>query len=116
MTLFVRGKFVSHSGIALDWKIECDSLTDADIECIAWVLFKKVGQFGSVEGVPRGGIRLADAMRKYVSSGNLLIVDDVFTTGNSMEEHRNMRFAKGAVIFATSPTPYWIIPVFTMEC
>jgi len=115
MNLFVRGRFVAHSGGILDWKIECDALADTDIECIAWVLSIRIGQFGSVEGVPSGGMRLAEAIRKYAIEGPLLIVDDVFTTGNSMEEHKNGRFAKGAVIFATSPTPYWIKPLFMMS-
>jgi len=116
MNLFVRGRFVAHSGGVLDWKIECDALTDADIECIAWVFSTKIGDFGSVEGIPRGGVRLAEAMRKYASKGPLLVADDVFTTGNSMEEQRNHRFAKGVVIFATSPTPYWIRPLFIVDC
>ncbi len=53
--------------------------------------------------MPIGGLRLAQAMQPYVSSsGPLLIVDDVLTTGQSMEKHRAGREAIGAVIFMRS--------------
>ena len=35
MNLFQLGKFTSHAGKELNWKIECDALTDADWECLA---------------------------------------------------------------------------------
>lgn len=36
MDLFQKVDFISHSGKPLDWKLECDALTDKDWECIAY--------------------------------------------------------------------------------
>ena len=97
--LFVTGRFTSSSGIHLPWKIECDALTDADIETLAHLIAASVS-FGSVEGVPRGGLRLAAALEPYAKGeGPLLIVDDVLTTGQSMERQRAGREAIGIVLF-----------------
>jgi hypothetical protein len=86
VTLFRRGEFTSAAGLALPFKIECDSLTDSDWECIAYVGSQMLRPFGRVVGVPRGGLALAAAMRPYVTPGSLvpLVVDDVWTTGKSM--------------------------------
>ena len=46
-----------------------------------------------------------------------LIVDDVFTTGSSIEKERirsTRRDQIGVVIFARNPTPAWVHPIFTM--
>lgn len=72
-----------------------------------------MGAVGAVEGVPRGGLRLAEACRELATSGPLLIADDVCTTGASMEEHRRGRSAVGLVIFTRGPTPDWVMPLFT---
>lgn len=123
--LFQTGYFQLHSGEVSAYKIDCDSLSDSDIATIARMLKDRLPPFGSVEGVPRGGLRLADELRQYARPGverkgwygatPLLIVDDVFTTGMSMEEHRGWRLAKGAVIFAREQTPEWITPLFRMS-
>src|SRR5438045_760509 len=103
MNLFVDGEFTSHSGIRLPFKIDCDALTDADIDTIANVISQRFN-FSYVYGIPRGGERLASALRKYrIGNTKLtLIVDDVLTTGSSMEEARRqfMRPTQGVVIFA----------------
>jgi hypothetical protein len=46
--------------------------------------------FGEVEAVPTGGERLGKALLPYRDhrTARLLIVDDVWTTGASMEEQR----------------------------
>ncbi len=113
--MFVLKSFQSHSGMTLPFKIECDSLTKDDWECLACIISTVIGQFGSVEGVPRGGLKLADALEKYKTSGSLLIVDDVFTTGASMEKQRNRRNAKGAVVFARTTPPDWIRSIFLLN-
>lgn len=112
--LFQQGEFTSHAGVALDWKVECDALTDEDIECIASYVASK-HDFSRVVGVPTGGDRLAEALKKYrnVSSKNLLIVDDVLTTGKSVEESRAYHAYQhtiGFVIFDRSggKRPDWI--------
>lgn len=90
-------------------------MTDPDWECLAWLLKEKLPAFGAVEGVPRGGLKLAAELRKYATSGPLLIVDDVLPSGGSMERHRNGRDAIGAVVFARKSVPSWIVPLFYME-
>ena len=126
MSLFNTGYYRLHSGEISNFKIDCDALTDEDIDAIALQLIHRLPLFQTVEGVPRGGLRLAEALQKYtVPRENgwykdvgypLLIVDDVYTTGGSMEEHRAGRYeAIGAVIFARKPTPSWITPLFRLE-
>jgi len=114
MTLFKRGDFQLHSGDLSSWKIDCDALTDEDIETLAWMIADRF-MFGSVEGVPSGGLRLAEALARWARTGKLLIVDDVLTTGASMEEQRAGREAIGVVIFARRACPDWVTPVFSTE-
>ena len=95
-----HGIFRLHSGEISTFMINCEALTYKSLEAIAQELYVLLPGFGSVEGVPRGGLRLAKAMKRYVTEGPLLIVDDVYTTGRSLEEHRAGREAIGAVIFA----------------
>lgn len=119
--LFQLGRFRLHSGEHVRWKIECDALTEDDLAALALMLKERVQPFGSVIGVPGGGFPLAKALRKYRTAGPLLIVDDVLTTGASMEEVRHATIpgwhgatAIGAVLFARGPCPEWITPVFTL--
>ncbi len=116
MNLFQLGTFTS-AGLTLDWKIECDCLQDKDIQTLAKEISNKF-KFGKVEGVPTGGLRLAEALKQYSNpeSLTLLIVDDVFTTGKSMEAHRAGREAIGVVIFNRSAIkpPEWIFPMFSI--
>jgi orotate phosphoribosyltransferase len=120
MNLFQSGFYTLHSGRISTFKIDCDALTDDDINTIALLLAQRLPAFKTVEGVPSGGLRLAEAMSKYATQKTffgvpkLLIVDDVFTTGSSMEKHRGGREATGAVIFARGETPNWITPLFSM--
>jgi orotate phosphoribosyltransferase len=117
MSLFNHGAFTLHSGIASSFLIDCDALTDADLAAIAAQLVRGFAHFGRVEGVPQGGLRLAKAIEPWVNewSSRLLIVDDVLTSGASMEEQRAGREAQGAVIFARGPCPDWIKPLFRLE-
>ena len=118
-TLFEWGEFRAHSGLTLPFKIECDALNEFDIACIAGFIASKTS-FGSVEAVPRGGLRLAAALEQYAEWKpplNVLIVDDVLTTGRSMEEKKAIQFQSnviGWVIFARIELPDWINAVFTM--
>ena len=128
-TLFVKKDFVMHSGGLAHYKIECDALTDKDLDTLAFVVANKAklitGEnrtgIRQVYGVPRGGVRFAEAFQPYLDTkwGTLrLIVDDVLTTGKSMEEAR-LRIgwgdAIGVVIFARHDTPNWIKPIFQMS-
>lgn len=115
--LFQRKTFTTHSGKVAHYKIECDALTDEDIETLAWLISKR-GDIKEVHGIPRGGDRLAAALRKYCTpSGVTLIVDDVLTTGKSMEVARAKigQYAVGVVIFARASCPSWIQPLFKNE-
>jgi hypoxanthine phosphoribosyltransferase len=114
------GEFRSHSGILLPWKLECDDLSDNDIRGLAAIIASKF-YFRGVYGIPRGGNRLANALQRFsVSHHNypLLIVDDVMTTGTSMEEAKKelgktASNAYGVVIFSrTNVIPSWIFPFF----
>ena len=111
MNLFQLGDFSLHSGAKSNWKIDCDALTDADWATLAWIIQTRV-KFGAVEGVPRGGLKLAAALLNYQTSGPLLIVDDVLTTGGSMEKQRAGREAIGYVVFARGHCASWIRHIF----
>lgn len=119
MNLFVDGEFTAHSGETLSFKIDCDALTDSDLATLAAEIARRLGKIGKVHGVPRGGLRIAEAVRPYCTGSIFhpwLIVDDVLTTGRSMEETRKRFSSKtvGAVIFARRPCPDWIMPLFVM--
>jgi len=109
--LFQVGDFYGHSGGELTWKVECQAFTLQDWKDIAWIIMhsRTAPMFGTVEGVPRGGAPLARALERYSTPGaGLLIVDDVMTTGRSMEEHRGKREAMGLVVFARMIPPSWV--------
>jgi orotate phosphoribosyltransferase len=112
--MFNHGDFIANSGKKLSFKIECDDLTDSDIECMAFIVGKKF-TFREVIGVPTGGLRLAKALEPYVSEkGNILVVDDVLTTGASMEKYRTPD-SVGVVIFSRGICPEWIYPIFKLS-
>ncbi len=117
MSIFIRQNITLHSGKPSDFKIECDGLSDEDINTLAFLIAKQI-TFGKVVGVPSGGLRLAEALKQYhtPSSENTLIADDVLTTGGSMEEMRKKVEGKsvGVVIFARGKCPSWIMPMFQM--
>lgn len=112
--LFKWGTFTSAAGLELDWKIECDALTKDDWACIAAVGARSLAPFSMVLGVPRGGLPLAKALEPYCSkSGRILIVDDVWTTGKSMQDFANNHDGVddwwfGFVAFARAPLPLFV--------
>lgn len=132
MSLFKFGDFTLSSGIKSKFKIDCDCLDQSDIETLAFLIKNMVGSFTSVEGVPRGGLRLAKVLEgfvdpskqsRYSNRGRHLIVDDVFTTGRSIEWIReNCEYTKngweasirGAVIFSRGELPAWVSSLFQM--
>ena len=104
--LFQVGDFISHAGLPLPWKIECDALSKEDWEGLARMIMDyETRSFGSVEGIPRGGVPLANALKQYATEGPPMIVDDVYTTGKSFtdycyEHYRTMSF---------NYNPKWVI-------
>ena len=111
------GWFSSHSKFQLPWKIDCDGLDTRDWECIANIIRWKFA-FGRVVGIPRGGLRLQHLLENHVEFGYpTLIVDDVLTTGRSMEEARKSIDGPviGVVVFARGKVDDWIWPIFTVN-
>lgn len=111
--LFQRGEHQLHSGGSSRWLIDVDALSDESIEAAAEWLASLLPPFGSVVGIPEGGLRLAKAMEKHATEGPVLIVDDVLTTGASMETEREGHEI-GAVLFARGPCPEWVTPLFEL--
>lgn len=115
MSLFRYGTFTLSSGSYSWYKIDCDSLTHEDLYVMCKLLVSKLPHFGSVEGVPTGGDRLVCYFQPFITNGPALLVDDVLTTGASMERQRGSREAIGAVLFARNPPPTWIKALWTMS-
>ncbi len=108
MNLFNFAEFVLSSGKKSKVKIDCDALSDKDINTLAEMIRVLVGQpFGSVEGIPQGGLKLAEALREFATDGAHLIVDDVFTTGGSIQRQRQNR---------ASGLPYGQLPLEDPNC
>ncbi len=110
--LFQSGTFTLHSGSQSAWKIDCDSLTNDDLETLAQMAAEILPAFGEVIGVPEGGLRFAEALRRYSRLGPTLIADDVLTTGGSMERFHMVGTDLGVVIFARGKCPDWVTPLF----
>ncbi len=121
MNLINYGNFLSHSGLRLPYKIDCDALSDRDIESLGHIIAGKIPAYDKVVGIPQGGLRIANALQNYINphTSRTLIVDDVLTTGKSMEEMRLKLLGDGfpidgVVIFARTTPPPWIRAVFTV--
>jgi len=128
LSLFKLGKFKLHSGGESRWKIDCDALTGEDLAALAAIAADQLGPerpFREVVGIPSGGLRFADAMRRYADPGacSVLVVDDVLTTGKSVREMRDQILAQrvgvevfGLVIFARTAVEPWVERIFQMKC
>ena len=127
--LFEVGNFTLHSGGTSWFKIDCDNLLFDDIRFLAHYIVKEMKLvFDHAYGIPDGGIRLAEELNRYVpeevaiNATKILIVDDVLTTGKSMEdtkkeiEEAGEKVVGGVVIFARGKCPSWVVPVFQMYC
>ena len=133
MTIFETRDITLHSGQESNFKIECDSLTDDDIETLAMIAAQRSPHFREVVGVPTGGLRFAKALEKYIvpDTKSILIADDVMTTGNSMWEMKKKVAAdnpcnsghlliQGVVIFSRVRPgmmdfkTIWVKPIFQM--
>ena len=114
------------SGAHSHWKIDCDALSADDLDALAVLAASRLPyQFTRVEGVPRGGLAFAEALRRHVtmsSSPLVLLVDDVWTTGGSMRQFRALLGldklplgvrVRGLVIFARVIPPPWVTALFT---
>ena len=117
MNLFIKEDFISHAGLPLTWKVECDALSENDYEALAKIVSEKI-VFREVKGIPRGGIPFEKALKKYSTKkpgDPLLIADDVYTTGTSMREVYE-EGAIGIVVFARNKIPDdWIKAIWQMS-
>ena len=117
MNLFIREDFISHAGLPLTWKVECDALTDNDYEALAKIVSEKL-TFRDVKGIPRGCIPFEKALKPYCTNDEndpLLIADDVYTTGTSMREVYE-EGAIGIVVFARNEiTDDWIKAIWQLS-
>jgi hypothetical protein len=107
------GEFPLHSGGTNILKFELDKFTQSDWEAIALLAARRY-RFREVYGIPTGGCRLSDAMRKYAThnvNDPVAIVDDVWTTGGSMraaKETYGDEDVMGIVAIARSPVDSWV--------
>lgn len=122
MNLFQLGSFRLASGYESPWKVDCDVLTAADWECVAFLLSERVAPFREAVGVPRGGLKLAEAMTPYVTpeAELVLFTDDVWTTGGSMNDFIAQHGvawtqARGAVLFSRGTVPRTVTALFQLH-
>ena len=114
ISIFQTGSFDTPQGI-VPWQIACEHLKLDDWEALAIMLSEMISPFGLVEAASPGGQAFANSLLKHASTGPLLIVDDVLTTGRTMEKARAGRRSTGAVVFSQGPVvPGWITPIFRM--
>lgn len=118
MFVWDDAKIMLSGGEYTEFKIECDALTKKDIACFAKLICEKT-PFCEVVSVPTGGDRIAKELRQYCTiDGPVLIVDDVLTTGASMNKAKaeisDTKMVIGVVLFARREPPKWIIPIFRM--
>lgn len=106
----------------LPFKIDCDSLTDEDISCLA-KLARRIVTPSQAIPVPTGGNRLAAQLELATLTGYPVIVDDVWTTGGSVLKiaaehdllHKLGTHAYCLVIFSRGSHPHWVKPIFTLN-
>lgn len=123
--LFSIGDFTLASGEQSNWKIDCDFLNFDEWKALAVMLVERLpGPFFDVMGVPTGGELFAKALLPYVDdqAEHLLVVDDVWTTGGSMQRFIDVHVQRTrtwplyrAVAFARNPTPPGVVALFTMD-
>ncbi len=119
--IFQLFDFALSNGGSSIFKIECDNLTNEDIECFARMVAHV--SFKSVESIPKGGIPFAKALEKYIDpeSEVHLVVDDVLTSGKSMTDAMQAAFdrgeevVRGVVIFSRGPKINNCVPIFQMH-
>ena len=122
--LFQSIDFTSHSGLDLSWKIEMDALSDPEWFTIKKMIMELTPPFKEAVGIPTGGSKLGDLLNEHGTGKEedpICIVDDVLTTGESMEYfltqyQRNRRpfTVIGRVVFARGQCPGWVTSLFQM--
>ena len=109
--LFQTVDFISHAGLPLKWKIECDALSDDEWKTIAKMIREYEDQnWQYAVGIPTGATRLGEILTTYGTGSvkdPVLIVDDVYTTGKSFIDFEEKHYKDKKVIkwtvFARKP-------------
>ena len=120
--LFQIGDFISHAGLKLPWKIECDALSKDEWRALARMIMDyQKRPFSKAVGIPRGGIPLAEALDEYSTRSiddPVLIADDVYTTGTSFKQFVFENYPNSEIIqwgvFARTPPQNGVKALFTM--
>lgn len=126
MSLFRSVEFELSSGIRSDFKFDCDFLVEEDWLTLGRIAARIIGPYGSVAGIPRGGLRLAAEMCKYVHPGSSchLICDDVCTSGGSLLTAQSdylskypgeIVFVQGLVVFNRGNLPSWCTALLDLD-
>jgi len=125
MDLFQKVDFISHAGIPMSWKIECDAITNKEWECLAKMIMEYQKEpFRAAIGIPRGGSPLGFALNAYATDNPehpFLIADDVYTTGTSFrefceQEGHDQEKVFQWVVFARKQPENSVRALFTMPC
>lgn len=131
MSLFEEKAFISHAGLDLTWKVECDALTDNDWYCLARRAYELLphGQ-NRYAYIPKGGYKFFKAYTAYIITQPVhfgekpayIIFDDVYTTGRSMGAYEFLLRSNGyegpiigCVVFARQTTPIWIEAIWVLN-
>lgn len=123
MNLFRNGLFSLSSGQHSLLKLDLDALSPLDWNTLALLALRlptlQQG-FGRVLGVPTGGTPFAKALGPFISKGPTLLVDDVLTTGRSLETLRARledegKTALGLVVFSRGHPPEWVDALFYLH-
>ena len=126
--LFQSIDFTSHSGLDLSWKIEMEALSDPEWFTIKKMIIELTPPFKEAIGIPQGGIKLGNLLNEHGTGKKedpICIVDDVLTTGESMNEFLQKNQSKnknwsdvpnyiGWVVFARGQCPGWVTSLFQM--
>jgi hypothetical protein len=122
--LFQKVDFKSHAGLDLNWKIEMDALSAKEWIVLSDMISDYSQPFRQAIGIPRGGVKLGNLLNTHhatgISTDPILIVDDVLTTGMSMEEFKKNEQRSiesdfiGWVVFARTQPSSWIQALFQM--
>ncbi len=122
MMLFIEKNFPDQNGIPPYSNIECDALDSDDW---AWAAARTAERFSfrDVYGVPKGGTIFETHLRPHIRPDGdfFLIVNDVLTTGNSMDEAKHATRTRhpelpriGVVLFARIRSPVWIAALWQL--
>lgn len=95
--LFEFGEYESPLGFLLPYRINCSSLKQADLECIARCLHPQLDAYSKVVAASPGSERLAKIFEQWINPDcrTLLVVDDEWVCGKSMQPVLDAELKKG---------------------